>query len=138
VRLRHVPSGLRVIAEESRSQAENRSRALRRLRRALYLHIRDRLEATALTTPVLESRPEYRQARAPDGRLHLVRKDPRFWPAAGFVLDVLEAVEGRVSAAAALLGLSTGNLVDFLETDPNVWQQANQMRMRFGQRPLVH
>ena len=40
VRLRHGPSGLLVIAEESRSQHENRARALRRLRQALFLKIR--------------------------------------------------------------------------------------------------
>src|SRR5947208_16187820 len=41
VRLRHQPSGLIVIAEESRSQHENKARALRRLRRALWLQIRE-------------------------------------------------------------------------------------------------
>src|SRR5262249_3818363 len=41
VRLRHPPSGLVVIAEESRSQHENRARALRRLRQALYLKLRE-------------------------------------------------------------------------------------------------
>src|SRR4029079_11252581 len=43
VRLRHLPSGLLVIAEESRSQHENRARALRRLRQALYLKVREDL-----------------------------------------------------------------------------------------------
>src|SRR5256714_7777593 len=41
VRLRHPASGLIVIAEESRSQHENRARALRRLRQALYPRIRE-------------------------------------------------------------------------------------------------
>src|SRR6266481_7884822 len=44
VRLRHGPSGLRVIAEESRSQHENRERALRRLRQALFLKIRNEFD----------------------------------------------------------------------------------------------
>src|SRR6266446_1303748 len=43
VRIRHLSSGLIVIAEESRSQHENRVRALRRLRQALYLKLRDNL-----------------------------------------------------------------------------------------------
>src|ERR1700733_7522514 len=43
VRLRHPPSGLLVIAEESRSQHENKARALRRLRQALYLKLRESL-----------------------------------------------------------------------------------------------
>src|SRR5215210_9369905 len=48
VRLRHPPSGLIVIAEESRSQHENRGRALRRLRQAFYLKVRDELAAADL------------------------------------------------------------------------------------------
>src|SRR5436190_22170412 len=49
VRLRHGPTGLIVIAEESRSQHDNRARALRRLRQALYLKIRDELSPGELT-----------------------------------------------------------------------------------------
>ena len=130
VRLRHPPSGLLVIAEESRSQHENKAKALRRLRRALYLDLREPAPATA------PRHPEFAPARGADGRLHLSVKDPRFWPAAGVVLDVLAAVEARVGEAAELLGTSTGNLIDFLQTDPKLWQAANQLRTRFGQKPL--
>ena len=131
VRLRHPPSGLIVIAEESRSQHENRARALRRLRQALYLKLRDEVPLDALT-----ALPDYRAARGADGRLDLGRKDPRFWPAAGVVLDVLQAVEARVSKAAEALGVSTANLIGFLQTEPKVWEQANQLRTRFGHKPL--
>src|SRR5947207_14217946 len=57
VRLRHKPSGLIVIAEESRSQHENRARALRRLREALYLKLREELSAEQLTVAALGERP---------------------------------------------------------------------------------
>ncbi len=134
VRLRHPPSGLLVIAEESRSQHENRTRALRRLRQALYLKWRDELAPEALANAA--TRPEYVAARAGDGRLHLGRKDPRFWAVVGLVLDVLQAVGARVSEAAHALGISTGNLIDFLQGDEKVWEQANQMRGRFGLKPL--
>src|SRR5437762_6362191 len=60
VRVRHPPSGLIVIAEESRSQHENRLRALRRLRQALYLKIRDDLPAERLTPAGLAARDGYR------------------------------------------------------------------------------
>ena len=130
VRLRHPPSGLIVIAEESRSQHENRARALRRLRQALYLKLRDVPPAT------VASHPDYAPARGADGRLDLRRKDPRFWPAAGVVLDVLGAVEARVSEAGEALGVSTANLIAFLQTDPKVWEQANHLRARFGHKPL--
>src|SRR6516225_6367620 len=54
VRLRHPPSGLSVIAEESRSQHENRARALRRMRQALFLKVRDHLLAEELNVENLE------------------------------------------------------------------------------------
>jgi len=135
VRVRHPASGLIVIAEESRSQHENRARGLRRLRQAFYLKIRDDLTAEQLTPEQL-SLLDYRDARNAAGRLDLGRKDPRFWPVVGVVLDVLQAVAGRVSEAAAALGVSTGNLVEFLATEPKVWEQANHLRTHFGHKPL--
>jgi hypothetical protein len=136
VRLRHGPTGLLVIAEESRSQHENKAKALRRLRQALFLKLRDAIPAEALTTDRVTTLPDYGPARSADGRLHLGRKDPRFWPAVGVVLDVLQAREARVAEAAELLGVSTGNLIDFLGTDDKVWEQANLLRIRFGHKPL--
>ena len=71
-----------------------------------------------------------------DGRLHLRAKDARFWPAAGVALDVLQAAAGQVSTAAERLGVSTANLVEFLQTDPKLWQEANRLRVQFGLKPL--
>jgi len=136
VRLRHPASGLLVIAEESRSQHENKARALRRLRQALFLKLRDDLSEAALTPAELAIRPELIAARTAAGRLEVGRKDQRFWPAAGLVLDVLHVARARVSDAAKLLDVSTGNLIDFLQTDPKLWEQANVLRQRFGQKPL--
>src|SRR5215218_8533767 len=70
VRIRHAPSGLVVIAEESRSQHDNRAEALARLRHALYLQVRD---------PVDGLPPAITAARTPAGRLDVGRKDARFW-----------------------------------------------------------
>src|SRR5262249_46186987 len=122
VRIRHPPSRLLVIAEESPSQHENPGRALRRprhgpsprgrVRQALYLKVREEWSAETLTPEAVAARPDYQGARDGDGRLHLGSKDPRFWPAVGVVLDVLCAVEARVSEAATVLGVSTANLVD--------------------------
>lgn len=130
VRLRHSPSGLIVIAEESRSQHENKAKALRRLRKALYLELRDPIP------PEPRHLPDFAAARDGDGRLNLRIKDPRFWPAVGVVLDVLAATDARVADAAKVLGVSTANLVDFLQAEPKVWQTANQLRARSGQKPL--
>src|SRR5213080_1580617 len=75
IRLRHGPSGLIVIAEESRSQHENRARALRRLRQALYLKLREGPPDGGAAAV-----PEWAAARDGEGRLRVGRKDPRFWP----------------------------------------------------------
>jgi RF-1 domain len=136
VRLRHPPSGLMVIAEESRSQHENKARALRRLRRAFFLQLREAIDPAELKPEALANHPDFAAARSAGGRLHLSAKDPRFWPAAGVVLDVVAVVEARVSDAAEALGISTANLVDFLQTDPKLWQEVNTLRARAGQKPL--
>jgi hypothetical protein len=32
--------------------------------------------------------------------------------------------------------VSTGNLIDFLQTDPKLWQEANRLRAAFGHKAL--
>src|SRR5207249_3783191 len=71
VRLRHLPTGLIVIAEESRSQHENKAKALQRLRRALYLELRDPLPGSG---PDIHA--DWRDARNGAGRVDLGRRDP--------------------------------------------------------------
>jgi len=134
VRLRHGPTGLIVIAEESRSQYDNKAKALVRLAHALVLNLRD--ELPSLTPESIAAHPEYAEARDTSGKLNMSARNPKFWPAVGVVLDVLNAVEARVAEAAALLSVSTGNLIDFLQVDPKVWQEANRLRGQFGHKPL--
>ncbi len=136
VRLRHTPTGLIVIAEESRSQHENKAKALQRLWKALFLNLRDEFAGESLAPEAISAHPDYREARDGSGKLHMNAKNPRFWPAVGVVLDVLNAVEARVADAAELLGVSTGNLIDFLQTDPKLWQEANRLRAVFGHKSL--
>jgi hypothetical protein len=136
VRLRHLPSGLIVIAEESRSQHENKAKALKRLRQAIFLQLREELQEKQCVPDGLSRHPDLDAAKNDAGRLDLGRKDPRFWPAAGVALDALMAVQARVAEAASLLGVPTANLIAFLQSDPKLWQQANVLRARFGQKPL--
>src|ERR1700691_3742228 len=80
VRVRHPPSGLIVIAEESRSQHKNRAKALQRLRQAFFLKVRVPLAPAELAPEALALREGYREARDKNGRLDLGKKDVRFWP----------------------------------------------------------
>jgi hypothetical protein len=134
VRLRHLPSALIVIAEESRSQHENKAKALRRLRQAFFLKLRRPLTEAELAR--CGAHPEIAGAKNAAGRVDLGRKDPRFWPTAGVALDVLDALQARVHETAVALGVSTGNLLAFLQIEPKVWEQANILRRRHGQKPL--
>src|SRR5256885_16424427 len=79
VRLRHPPSGLLVIAEESRSQHENKAKALRRLRQALYLELRVDIAKELLTPDALAGSREIETALDGNGRLHGGRHDARLW-----------------------------------------------------------
>src|SRR5205809_395145 len=120
VRLRHLPSGALVIAEESRSQHENKARALKRLRQRLWLNLRESID---------EKRPQ-------ETALSIGRRDERFWPTVGVVLDAMNQFLGQVSTTAQWLGSTTGSLIDFLEIDDTVWTEANRIRQRHGQGVL--
>jgi hypothetical protein len=131
VRLRHLPTGLTVTATEDRSQHTNKARALRRLRLAIALHVRTELDPAAYARSALLS-----SCIADDGRVHVGRRDTRYCPAVGEVLDVLAACRARVREAAKLLGVSTGHLVKFFRGDAKLWKRVNEMRAAAGARPL--
>ena len=129
VRLRHARTGLIVIAEESRSQHQNKAKALRRLREAFFLKLREPVVPESLA--LLET------VRRVDGKLHVPSaKDPRYWPVIGVLLDLLETSSAQVSEAAKLAGTTTGNLLSFFELDEKVWEQVNILRQKFGHKPL--
>jgi len=129
VRLRHLPTGLIVIAEESRSQHENKAKAIRRMRQAFMLKLRESIDESALAS--LAPR------RGGQGRFHFPSaKDPYYWPTVSILLDLLEAHSAKVSDAAARLGTTTGNFLSILELHPKAWEQANIIRHKFGQKPL--
>jgi hypothetical protein len=130
VRLRHRPTGLTVVATESRSQHENRARALRRLREALAL---------ATDTPLDGSEPlpdwlsECADRR---GRLQVGKRHPRYYPFLALLVALLLAAEGRVAPVAARLGVTTSQLVEFLRARRKLWARANAIRKHFGHAPL--
>jgi hypothetical protein len=128
VRLRHRASGIIVIAEESRSQPENKARALRRLRKAMALRLRrdtgDGVPPDALAC--IDGR----------GRLDVGRRDARYLPAVASVLDVFAASRASMAGTAQRLGISTANLSSFLTADDDVFVEANRMRASFGLKPL--
>ncbi len=128
VRATHVRTGLAVIAEESRSQIENKQRALRRLRKALALHIRQ-----AAPTGPHESIRHLFDENGPD---LINTKNPRYPLFCATVLDALYCMQGKISEAARQLCLSTGRMNKILARDRDLFIAANQMRQHFGLGPL--
>lgn len=131
VRIRHGPTGVSAIAEESRSQAKNRIRALRRLREAIALEVRsaidsgDRHESIQLTAAMKGA-----------ARLRVSVRNPQFPLIVATTLDVLSACSGRMRDAARLLRVSTHELNRFFSAHPRVWQRANRIRADYGHRSL--
>lgn len=126
VRLRHRPTDLLVIAEESRSQHENKARALRRLRRAMALILRNHWREEAAV-------PEfYAAAIGRDPTLRVNPKHADYWLIVQYVLDVFDAGDAAVSDTAQRLGISTGQLVRFFKGEPKLWEQVNRMRQERG------
>lgn len=130
VRLRHTPTGVVVQAFEARSQHQNRARALRRLRVAIALSVREPVDLEGYAPP-----PPLDVA-VRGGGIEMGRRDGR-WPAtAAAVLDLVEACTWRLSDAAPHLGLTTAALSRFLTSDDELLRAANERRQALGMRAL--
>jgi hypothetical protein len=112
-----------VVATESRSRQENRERALKRIREAIALRIREPIDR--------ESLPELLRKSALQG-LRLSKKSPEFPMLAALVLDLVDADAGKVSESADRLELATSVIVRFLKTTPELWEATQQLRDKHG------
>lgn len=130
IRLVHAPTNIAAIANESRSQAENRKSALRRLRHRMTIELRETIPADGFVLP------SWFQSLCPAGKLEVSRRHEMYLPAMGLILDVLAVCRWSVSEAAKILALSTSNLVKFLQNDEKLMARVNEMRLIAGFKPL--
>lgn len=129
VRLRHTDTGLTAIAEESRSQHENKLRALRRLRMALALCVRCPVESK-VTAPALLSR------RTAAGRIEISRRAADYPLVVAELLDLLNDCTGRLRETAGRAGITTGQLSRLLTADAKLLAAANEIRAAAGLAPI--
>jgi hypothetical protein len=122
VRLRHRPTALSATASESRSQHENRRRALRRLRQRLAAEVRRPVDLTRYEVPT--------ELRALCGRAgaRLSARDPAFALAVQQLLDLFAALGASVADTAARLGLSTAATSKLLLGEDWIARAANALR----------
>ena len=133
VRVRHAASGLAAIGEDSRSQHENRLKALRRLRGKLAFELRVPVDLTTYTPgPALAATIAGGTARLGEK----TRLTPIYLEAMAELLDVLAATGGEVAATAAATGQTTGATSKLLLHDEHVGAAANRLRQAAGLRPL--
>lgn len=123
VRLHHRPSGLIVKAAESRSQHENKARALRRLREALAVHYRRAL-------PARLAWPD--NVQIVEGALRLRPHHPATHQIIALLLDAVAACAGDASAAAECLGISPSSLTRVLRAHHAAYAEAARIRQAAG------
>jgi len=127
VRVRHRPTGLSGQATESRSQQQNRRRALRRLRWSIALDHRQ-----PPSEPLVEA---LRRQLAPD-RAAIGARHPEFLQLVGTLLDVFVDCGCSVSGTAQRIGRTTGVVSRLLHADDALARRVDQLRATRGLRPL--
>ncbi len=127
--LTHRPTGVSAEANERRSQAENREQAVHRLRLRLAVEMRTSTGAARPPSPVW-------QRRAAGGRIAVNTAHDDFPALLAEALDAVTDAEYEMAVAAEWLGVTTSQLVKFIERESAAWQHVNQARRQRGLRPL--
>ena len=129
MRLRHKLTGIAAIGEDSRSQAENKLHAVRRLRAALALELREPVTAISPRLAAFVA-----AGTAPLGAR--TRQTGEFWAAIGELLDLLVVQQLEIAKTAQQLGITTGAMSKLLLHDEQVARTVNDLRRAKGLRPL--
>lgn len=130
VRVRHQPSGLSGQAADSRSQHDNRRRALRRLRRELALSLREEIDLASFEPP-----DELARLLRPRGEV-IGPKHRDYLPAVAALLDLLVAHGCALKPTAEQLDSSSSALSKLITRDEKLHTRINQLRAQRGMRPL--
>jgi hypothetical protein len=133
VRARHRATAVQAHADDSRSQHENRGRALRRLRMNLALEVRAPVTLAGYAAPPPLAALVAAGAAAQGER---TRQGAGFWLAAAHLLDLFVACDAEVAVTAGHLGLGSAPLARLLLCDEALARVVNQERARRGLRPL--
>ena len=133
VRLRHRLTGVSAIGEDSRSQAENKMHAVRRLRSAIAIQVREPVTLEGFV-PSARLAGFVAKGTAPLGAK--TRVTGEYWAAMAELLDLLVAGDVEIALTAQRLGISTGALSKLLLHDDQVARVVNDLRRAAQMRPL--
>ncbi len=130
VRLRHKPTGLIVISEESRSQHSNKRNALRRLRMAIAVELRPTDMAE------IHNGGEFEPFVTPDARLRIAETNAAYALRLAQILDHVFIKNGSVNEVAQEIGVSASQVIRLLALDDGAFSQVNRMRESHGKPRL--
>lgn len=132
VRLKHRPSDVMVHADESRSQAENKIKALARLRQRIAVQVRNAVDLENYNVPeaLASLIPGRRTASRPG------RKSAAYAVAVQQLLDLFVANGCSVADSARCLKLSTAAMSQLLLDADWVGRAVNMLRRERGLRAL--
>ena len=133
VRLRHKLSGVSAIGEDSRSQSENKLHAVRRLRSAIALEVREPVSLDSYA-PSPRLAAMVAAGTAPLGAK--TKLTGEYWAAIGELLDLLVANNLEIATTAQRLGITTGAMSKLLLHDEHVARVVNDLRRAAQMRPL--
>ena len=125
INLHHLPTGVRAEASERRSQAQNQTQAVFRLRVNLALEVRRSCGPDYVPSPLWQSRR--------GGGLKASASNDDFPALLAEALDVLAALDADPKPAAAVLSCTPSQLIRLLKLDPralalvNGWRRERQM-----------
>jgi hypothetical protein len=119
--IEHRPTGIVAEAGERRSQAENRTVALFRLRLRLAIEVRHPLTTSHRPSPLWQS-------RCRGGKVAVNSAHDDFPTILAEALDVVAAHDCDVKAAAAILECTPSQLTKLLQQEPRALAAVNQAR----------
>jgi hypothetical protein len=130
VDITHNPTTIHAAASERRSQAQNRSAAIFRLRLNLALQIRGYFQPAHSPTDLWRSR------LSPQGRIAVNPKHPDFPAILAEALDLLAALKLDPAAASQILSVTTSQLIKLLKLEPQALHWLNEQRKQHHLHPL--
>ena len=124
--LTHTPTGVSAEANERRSQADNLSAAIFRLRVNLALEIRTRIPLQTFPSRLWRSR------LADSGRISVAAGHPDFPAILAEALDTIDRFDHDPKVAAEALGCTVSQLIKFLKKEPRAIAMLNRRRLQRG------
>jgi hypothetical protein len=125
----HTPTGVEGQASERRSQFDNHRVAVKRLRVNLAVEVRSMELAESAPTELWRSRCRGKKIYCNDDH-------DDFAPLLAEALDVVINHRGHAAGAALQLGVTSSQLIKFLQHEPRAMQQVNDLRQQQGLHAL--